>query len=103
MDYAVEVMPAALADVDAYLEFLENERGTAEYAERWWNGLIDALVSLEKMPRRCPVIPEYRHFDEELHHLIYESHRIIFYVTDDTVKVLRIYHGARHPLSNRRS
>lgn len=51
MDYAVELMPAALADAEAYLKFLENEREVPEYADKWWNGLIDACVSLEKMPR----------------------------------------------------
>lgn len=99
MDYDVEIMPAALADAEAYVQFLEDEHGAPEYAEQWWDGLIAAFLSLEKMPRRCPFIPERRHFEGEIRHLIYQSHRIIFQVSETKVTILRIYHSARRPLS----
>lgn len=91
-------MPVALADAEEYLYFLEEECQASEYAEEWWNGLIDAFLSLQKMPRRCPVIPEQRYFTEELRHLLYESHRIIFKIRGNKVSILRIYHVARKPL-----
>jgi hypothetical protein len=47
-------MPTALAEAEGYLRFLEHECDATEYAEKWWNGLIDAFLSLQKMPRRCP-------------------------------------------------
>lgn len=92
-------MPAALAEAEGYLRFLEHECDATEYAEKWWNGLIDAFLSLQKMPRRCPNIPEQNHFEEEIRHLIYQSHRIIFSVSGNKVIVLRVYHGAQRPLN----
>jgi len=71
-------MPTALAEAEEYLRFLENECQANEYATEWWNGLIDALQSLQTMPRRCPIIPEQDGLEEEVRHLIYQSHRIIF-------------------------
>lgn len=68
-------MPTALAEAEEYLYFLTVECQANEYAEQWWNVLL-----------------------EELRHLIYESHRIIFTITGKTVAVLRIYHASRRPL-----
>jgi plasmid stabilization system protein ParE len=98
LHYTAEISEAAFVDAENYLRFLCSERQEPAYAERWWNGLIDAMLSLETMPRRCPLIPERKYFKEELRHLIYQSHRIIFTVTGNKVTVVRIYHGAQQPL-----
>jgi plasmid stabilization system protein ParE len=101
LEYHVDITEAALADAEEYVRFLEKEKQEPRAAELWWNGLMDAVLSLEKMPERCQVIPELRFFPETLRHLIYHSHRIIFYVErrPKTVTVLRIYHASRKPLT----
>lgn len=99
MEFPVEITTAALADAENYIQFLRENRNEPGYAERWWNGFVDAVLSLEAMPLRCPKIPERRHFKEELRHLIYRRHRIIFSVSGQKVTVVRIYHGAQRPLS----
>jgi plasmid stabilization system protein ParE len=96
--YTVEVTDTALNDAEDYFQFLQKDRQEPQYADRWWNGLMDAILSLESMPRRCPVIQEQGHLEEELRQLIYESHRIIFSLSGNKVRVLRVYHGARRPL-----
>lgn len=98
MQCGVEITDAALADVENHLRFLLEDRREPLAAERWWNGVLDAVRSLESMPSRCPVIPEQKHFARELRHLIYGSHRIIFFTTENKVTIVRIYHGARRPL-----
>lgn len=98
MECSVEITDAALADAESYVRFLQEDRQEPLAAERWWNGLLDAILSLETMPGRCPVIPEQKHFARELRHLIYASHRIIFSISGNLVTVVRIYHGARRPL-----
>jgi len=99
LPYTVEITDTALADAENYILFLQNERREPDYADRWWNGLVDAVLSLEAMPRRCPLIPEQKYFEEELRHLIYHSHRIIFTISENTVTILRVYHGAQRPLA----
>jgi plasmid stabilization system protein ParE len=91
-------MPAALAEAEEYLRFLEDECQASEYATEWWNGLIDAFLSPQTMPRRFPIIPERESFEEEMRHLIYQSHRIIFRLCGNKVEVLRIYHASRRPI-----
>lgn len=98
MEYDVEITEAALADAERYVRFLQEECHEPLAAERWWNGFLDAVFSLETMPSRCPVIPEQKHFARELRHLLYKSHRIIFCVNGNRLTVLRIYHGSQRPL-----
>ncbi|MHB8303085.1 MAG: type II toxin-antitoxin system RelE/ParE family toxin [Acidobacteriaceae bacterium] len=99
MAFSVEITKAALADAEEYVGFLRADHGAPIAAERWWNGLIDQVLSLEKLPRRCPIIPEQKYFEHEMRHLIYASHRIVFCIEENTVTIVRIYHGARKPIT----
>lgn len=96
--FEIEITATALAEAEDYVLFIREKRRDPLGAERWWNGLLEAIYSLERLPRRCSVIPERDSFDGELRQLIYFSHRIIFSVAKRTVTVVRIYHGARYPL-----
>ncbi len=98
MEFSVEITQAALADAEGYVCFIRDDRQDPVAAEQWWNGLVDQILSLETLPRRCSIIPEQKYFEQEMRHLIYASHRIIFRIDESTVTVLRIYHGARKPL-----
>jgi len=99
LEFSVEITSAALADAEAYVGFIRVDRGEPIAAEQWWNGLIDQILSLETLPRRCSIIPEQKYFEQEMRHLIYASHRIIFSIDEHTVTILRIYHGARKSLN----
>ncbi|WP_213806253.1 type II toxin-antitoxin system RelE/ParE family toxin [Granulicella sp. dw_53] len=98
MVFEVVITDAALADAEDYVTFIRTEQEEPSAAERWWNGLLEAIFSLEQMPERCALIPERSHFSEDLRHLIYFSHRIIFSVTSNEVVILRIYHVSRQPI-----
>ena len=66
---------------------------------RWFNGLIDAINSLELYPLRCPIAPESDEFEEQIRQLLYgkrgRAYRILFTVAGETVRVLHVRHGAR--------
>jgi toxin ParE1/3/4 len=100
--YSVEITDAALADAEEYVHFIRKQSHDEMAAVNWWNGLLDAVDSLESLPGRCPRIPEGKHFAGKLHHLIHASHRIIFEIEPGRVTVLRIYHGARKRLKTPR-
>ena len=98
MPFEVVITDIALADAEEYVTFIRSDRQEPQAAERWWNGLLEAIFSLETMPERCPVIPEHAHFPEEIRHLLYFSHRILFSVQKRTVTILRIYHASRREI-----
>jgi toxin ParE1/3/4 len=96
--YEVLITPTALADAEEYVTFIRADRQQPQAADVWWNGLLEAIFSLENMPLRCPVVPEQKHFAQELRHLIYFSHRIVFSITKKQVVVLRLHHVSRQPI-----
>ena len=98
MAFEVVITDAALAEAEEYVVFIRTGRSEPLAAEKWWDGLLEAVFSLENMPERCAVIPEREYFTQPVRHLVFFSHRIIFSVTENTVTILRIYHASRRPI-----
>ena len=97
MKYAIIVMPAAVAELDAAYMWLAQE--TRQHAPTWYNGMLDALNSLEDMPERCPLAPESRDAPDEIRQMLYgdkhHAYRILFVILGQQVRILHIRHAAR--------
>jgi plasmid stabilization system protein ParE len=96
--FEVLISPTALADAEEYVAFIRSDRQQPLGAQRWWNGLLEAIFSLESMPQRCPIISKTDQYEDNLRHLIYFSHRIIFAIDGNQVMILRIRHVSRHQI-----
>jgi len=57
---AYRVSLAAPAEADLYAAFERIRAAAPSHAERWLTRLFEAIFSLDKLPTRCPVIPEAR-------------------------------------------
>lgn len=72
-----------------------------EAADRWYEGLITALKTLAKLPRRCPISPETRLglIHTEIRQLLYGhgywKYRILFAIEGNKVLIAHVRHGAR--------
>lgn len=108
MAYHVEIAPTALLDAQDAFAWMEQHSPT--HAEEWFNGLMDAVFSLDEMPRRCPLAPENDLYDKETRHLLYTkrrvTYRIVFVIlhlqteeAEGKLRVFRIRHGAQRPLT----
>ena len=93
---------------EAELEMTEtflwrSENFSAEAAAQWYNGITDALYSLEEMPRRCGFAPENEHFEEEIRQLLYgkrgSQYRILFSISGETVWILHVLHSSHDTLT----
>lgn len=97
MTYRVEIDPQAVTEIETAFLWLR-ERAPAEAVE-WFNSVHQAIASLQELPERCPLAPENDAFPEEIRQLLYGkrrgAYRILFTVTGDVVRVLRVRHGAR--------
>ena len=93
--YLVSITSRAERD----LEHLYNEIDAvgSDAARKWYAGLKKQILSLEKLPNRCPVTPEKK----TVRHLLYGRkhgvYRVIYRVIEKrkAVVVLHIRHGAR--------
>jgi plasmid stabilization system protein ParE len=96
MRYRVEIMPAALRELDDAFGWIA--RRSPARAERWQARAMRALRSLTEFPRRCPLAPEGDDFGVEVRQLLYGEYRVLFDIQGDTVRILHVRHGARRPL-----
>ncbi len=97
MAFDVRLMPSAKADVfEIRTWLLEFD---ADLADKWLWTCSEAVTSLRKMPRRCPVSVESAAFDVEVRELLFGKkrnvYRILFSVQKNKVNVLRI-RSTRH-------
>jgi plasmid stabilization system protein ParE len=95
MAYLVNVAVRAQRDLALIFDVIHAE--DSEAAVKWYEGLKDAILSLEEHPERCPQTPE----NAKLRHLLYGHkpyvYRVIYRITEKSkqVDVLHIRHGAR--------
>ena len=100
MKYEVLIAPSAEADLEEAYGWLSEQ--AAEAAVKWYNGVLDAFLSLETFPERCPLAPESQAFEREIRQLLHVKrqhvYRILFDVSGETVRILHVRHGARQHL-----
>jgi plasmid stabilization system protein ParE len=99
MAYLVNITVRAERDLAGLYEEIDAQNSSVAF--KWYTGLKEAILSLEKMPYRCPVAPEKK----PLRHLLYgrkpHVYRVIFRILEkqSQVDVLHIRHGARRKLT----
>ena len=97
MKYTVLVSSDAEKDMDNAYRWLLAQ--TAQHAPQWHDRLIDAFLSLEANPARCPVVLRDKDTSIEYRQLLFgdkrHAYRIIFYIRGESVRIGRIIHAAR--------
>ena len=95
MAYLIDITARAKRDLDSLFEVIH--ACDSEAALRWYRGLYAAILTLERLPNRCPVTQE----NLQLRHLLYGNkphiYRVIYRVLEKQkqIEVLHIRHGAR--------
>ena len=90
MAFRVEITARAKGDIDVILRWLLSQQAGVA-AQRWFQGLTDAVASLSNFPSRCPLAPESAIVPFEVRQLIYgrkpHAYRVLFTIEDDVVNV----------------
>lgn len=99
MVFKVKLTEKAQDDIDEAVKYIHDFSPTK--AQRWFEGLLNALEDLSYFPERNAPIPESKILERTLRSIHYYSHRIIYEVKPDSavVIVVRVYHSARQPLA----
>jgi plasmid stabilization system protein ParE len=96
--YRVLITP--MARLDILREVIYIAERSPQNSRKWRTGLAKSIKSLSRMPLRCAEAPEAQFFAEDIRHFIYHSHRVIFRVEANIVRILRVRHGSRLPIGN---
>ncbi len=95
MPYRVRISAQAQRDLELIYEFIE--AATSDHAAIWFNGLREAIATLNEMPQRLPITRE----DPGTRHLLYGNkphiYRVLYRIDErsQVVNILNIRHGAR--------
>lgn len=98
MAFQVELSQQAEADIAEAADYIAAD--SPDNARKWVDALLVQLETLREMPQRHDLIPEAKLLLRHLRSIQHYSHRIIYEVNEDNLRVsiVRVYHGARKPL-----
>ncbi|MGK7929366.1 MAG: type II toxin-antitoxin system RelE/ParE family toxin [Spirulina sp.] len=69
MNYRVEISSVAEAEADSAFLWI-SQATDIQTANRWDEGLLQAITSLSKMPKRCSLARENAYFSKEMRQLL---------------------------------
>lgn len=100
MAFDVEITDPARDDIDDAVAFIA--RTSTATARKWKTEMQALILSLQEMPGRFALIAEAGELGLPYRSALHHSHRVIFRIDEEknTVYVVRVYHGARRPLSH---
>jgi len=91
--YSVKITGIAESDILETFRHISKDNQAA--AIRWVEEIERQIHSLERLPLRCPVIPEAKELGKEYRHILYGEYRTIFKIERKKVIIMRVIHGAR--------
>lgn len=80
--------PLALEKAEQTLEYL-GER-SPEAAERFMDGLLNAVDRLSDFPRIGRMVPELR--QPNIRQVLHSNHRLIYRIEDDHIRIITLRH-----------
>lgn len=97
-EYDIVFAPTAKEDLQDILQWLAQE--APDKVSDWYSDFKAEIGTLSQLPERCPKAPENGLWGEEkLRQLLFQNYpskyRILFHVSQTTVHILNIRHGAR--------
>ncbi len=98
MDYEVILSRQAERELNEAADWIAAQSASSAIAEKWFNGFVDTLMSLERMPQRCGLARENRRFPCELRQILYgrkRTYRALFTIRENRVVILCIRHSAQ--------
>jgi plasmid stabilization system protein ParE len=91
--YRIEISDEVREEILEAARFIARE--TPVNAQHWLNGNYERIVTLKNYSEQCPHLPEDEEFHLGLRELFCHSHRIIFLVEKETVRILHVRHVAQ--------
>jgi len=91
--YQVKTTPTAEDDILSIFKYIANDKPSA--ALKWVYEVENQINSLEKFPKRGPVIPEAAKLGVDYRHIIYGNYRTIFRIIQNKVIILRVINSSQ--------
>lgn len=90
--YKVYLTELAQMDLERIYYYIATD--SIKNARNYINELEKKIDSLNNIPERHPLISENEYLGTDYRHLIYKKYRIVYRISEKTVFILRVIHGA---------
>jgi toxin ParE1/3/4 len=91
--FHVKITRSAEIDLEEIWNHIAND--STENADRFILKVESRMRTLSYSPRRCALIPENAILGTRYRHLIIRKYRVVFRISNSSVYILRVVHGAR--------
>ncbi len=95
--YDVAFTPDAQKDMIEHTRYIAQQNQDEHYAIRWYQGMYEMIMGLQKLPNRHPYARENNAFHQIVRQAGYQSHRVIYTIHEDEGKVVihRVWHTSK--------
>jgi len=91
MDLPIRWSPRAALHIEEICTYIE--RDSVQYATLFPERIIQTVESIPDNPRMGRIVPEYG--EENLRERIYQGYRKVYRITESSIEIVAICHGAR--------
>ena len=92
--YSVYVTPTALEDMESIFNYIAKELKSVSSAKNQYNNIADSILSLDIMPKRCPIFDNEPEHSMEIRRLIVDNYLVCYIVQESNVIVTDVLYGA---------
>lgn len=94
--FKVSISNEAKADLLSIFRYISHDLGAPLTAQKLFTQLTNAMLTLDILPERCPIIEKFSGEDYIFRQLIVKKYRIIYRIAEDEVIIVSVIYGARH-------
>ena len=91
--YKIKIFPTAKQDLEEVIGYLNTLSPDAE--SKYYDLLVEEIVSLSKMPERCPKPKDLALAVKGYRYLIVKNYLVFYVIIGDTVQIRRILYARR--------
>ena len=91
--YKIKIFPTAKQDLEEVIGYLNTLSPDA--ASKYYDLLVEEIVSLSKMPERCPKPKDLALAVKGYRYLIVKNYLVFYVIIGDTVQIRRILYARR--------
>ena len=91
--YKMKIFPTAKQDLEEVIGYLNTLSPDA--ASKYYDLLVEEIVSLSKMPERCPKPKDLALAAKDYRYLIVKNYLVFYVIIGDTVQIRRILYARR--------
>lgn len=104
--YKIVITKLAERDIEIAFQWWSENRSPAQ-AVKWYGSILSTIETLREMPDRCPYASEADKLKLPVRQLLFgvskrPTHRILFELVNDEVRVLRVRNAAQDALTDPR-